>query len=161
MKFDKIIGLNLIALSLLIIDRLTKAFIIKKVPEQGLFFIEKDYFTFGIKFFANKNLAFSIPFPQTIIIVIVIIIILYLVSLLIKYHKDKKYIPGFLIMTIVLGAVSNLFDRLYYGYVIDFINVYFGFFKFAVFNIADAMIVLAALGLIIYEYKKQKNEKIS
>ena len=46
---------------------------------------------------------------------------------------------------IIFGAVSNLYDRLKYGFVID----YFDLKYFTIFNIADAMIFFGALGVII------------
>ena len=145
-------------LLLLTIDRLTK-FLIIKSPDQGFFLIEKKYFTFGFKFLGNKNLAFSIPLPQIFIIVCVIIIVIYLIYLLYNYCLEKKYLDCLFLLMVICGALSNLFDRLYFGYVIDFINAYFGFFKFAVFNIADAMIVAGIACLIIKELFKKRSLK--
>ena len=52
------------------------------------------------------------------------------------------------------GATGNLWDRLQYGYVIDFIDVYYGQWSWPVFNIADSAITIGALLLIIDAFKK-------
>lgn len=66
---------------------------------------------------------------------------------------------------IVSGAIGNLIDRIFLGYVIDFINP--TFVDFAVFNIADCAVTLGAISLIGYllvdifksEKKEKKNEQ--
>jgi len=47
------------------------------------------------------------------------------------------------------GAIGNLVDRLLYGYVIDFIDVYYGDWHFPVFNIADSAISIGAALLLL------------
>lgn len=70
-----------------------------------------------------------------------------------------------LAMALILGgAVGNLIDRLYLGYVIDFISVYAGSYRFATFNIADAGISVGAALLILdvlMDGKKRKREEYS
>lgn len=62
---------------------------------------------------------------------------------------------------IVSGAIGNLIDRVYLGYVVDFINP--TFVNFAVFNIADCAVTLGACSLIcflLYDmFKDMKNNK--
>lgn len=48
------------------------------------------------------------------------------------------------------GAVGNLFDRAVYGYVVDFIDVYYQYHHFATFNIADSAICIGAALLIVH-----------
>ena len=47
------------------------------------------------------------------------------------------------------GAIGNLLDRLFYGYVVDFIDVVFGSWHFWTFNIADSAISIGAVLLVI------------
>ena len=62
---------------------------------------------------------------------------------------------------IVSGAIGNLIDRVFLGYVIDFINP--TFVNFAVFNIADCAVTLGSVSLIAYLvydiFKSEKKEK--
>ena len=92
-----------------------------------------------------------------IIIFFVIAIIGYLIFTAFKSIKQNHWLQFSFLNLIILGASSNLFDRLYYGYVVDFISVYLIYFNLAIFNIADVMILVGVFCLIYYEYKKKKN----
>jgi signal peptidase II len=52
------------------------------------------------------------------------------------------------------GALGNLYDRLVYGYVIDFIDVHFGEWHWPAFNIADSAITIGVLLLLISAFRK-------
>lgn len=51
------------------------------------------------------------------------------------------------------GALGNLYDRLAYGYVVDFLDVYYQTWHWPAFNIADCSIFLGAMGLLIDAFK--------
>lgn len=73
--------------------------------------------------------------------------------------KHQSYLAWGLAL-ILGGAVGNLIDRSLYGYVIDFIDVYYRSWHWPAFNIADSAIVLGA-GLLIldmFTHKQQSNE---
>ena len=53
------------------------------------------------------------------------------------------------IAAIIGGALGNAVDRLAYGHVVDFIDVYYGAYHWPAFNVADAAITIGALGLIV------------
>lgn len=62
-------------------------------------------------------------------------------------------------LTLILGgAIGNLIDRLLYGHVIDFIQVYYDIYYWPAFNIADSAITLGAGLLIIDMFVKHKDE---
>ena len=67
--------------------------------------------------------------------------------MLLNTPPDKKYQQITLAM-ILGGALSNIFDRIYYKAVIDFIDVYLGIHHWPVFNVADSAICLGAFFLI-------------
>jgi len=54
------------------------------------------------------------------------------------------------ISLIAAGAFGNLIDRVFYGYVIDFIDIYWGDYHWPTFNVADSSITVGA-GFIIYQ----------
>lgn len=58
---------------------------------------------------------------------------------------------------VLAGAVGNLSDRVRLGYVVDFIQVYWGEWSFPAFNIADSAITVAAVWLIAYELFGRRN----
>jgi len=57
------------------------------------------------------------------------------------------------------GAIGNLIDRVRFGYVVDFIDVYYGSSHFPAFNIADSAISVGAVLMIIYSFKEEKAKK--
>jgi signal peptidase II len=127
--------------------------ILNKIPQQGFYFFK--YLQIG--FYPNEDIAFSLPLPQALTIVLVIIILIIL-SFIWWQGLLRKNIPHLLsISLIILGALSNLLDRLLFGFVIDYLNV----FIWPVFNLADAMIVLGVGIFIVTEFfYKSKVKKI-
>ncbi len=62
-----------------------------------------------------------------------------------------------LALSLVLGgAAGNLIDRVYYGYVIDFIDVYYGASHWPAFNIADSAITVGAVMLVIDTFRSKE-----
>ena len=57
---------------------------------------------------------------------------------------------------IILGAFSNLLDRLLFGYVIDYLNLHF----WPVFNLADVMVVVGVALYIVFELKNDSKNKV-
>lgn len=51
---------------------------------------------------------------------------------------------------IIGGALGNLIDRVRYGYVVDFVDAYWGDYHWPAFNIADSAIVVGAIGLALF-----------
>ncbi len=56
----------------------------------------------------------------------------------------------------VAGAVGNTIDRIFYGHVIDFIDLYYGSYHWYVFNLADAYLTIGVLGLLWIEHVSQR-----
>lgn len=127
--------LIIINLFLFIADRLTKYLIIK-TPLEGIFLTKN----IGIKLYLNEGLAFSLPLPNTINIILAAVIIIILIGFLIKYFQVNHYF-FFAIALIIIGASSNLIDRVRFGAVIDFLSFYF----WPAFNLADCYIIIGVI----------------
>lgn len=90
--------------------------------------------------FLNQKAALGLPIPNSLIIFLTIIIIILILLILKKEYRDNM---GCLAWAFVLaGAFSNLFDRIYHGYVIDYFS-----FVTGIINLADILIMA---GLLIY-----------
>ena len=76
---------------------------------------------------------------------------------LIVYLIKAKGIHEYLIAIILGGSLGNLFDRLYYFAVPDFIDFHLGNFHWFIFNIADIFITVGIIGLIVTELLKKEN----
>lgn len=107
----------------------------------------------AFKFIPNYYMAFSLPVGGWLLNALIIIIISALLSYIFYLSRQgapKKLEIGLLIL-ILAGALSNIYDRLTYGYVIDY-----WFMKyFTVFNLADAMISAGALLLILINLRNK------
>ena len=89
----------------------------------------------------------------TALIVFVNLIIIYLIVITKDFTK-------YFFLLILGGSFGNLFDRLFYGSVPDFIDFHIGNFHWFIFNIADIFITVGVICLILVEllYKKEINE---
>lgn len=103
-------------------------------------------------FQANFGIAFSIVLPTTIILFFYIIILIAILGLLIKKILAKNFweIKNSGLILISLGAISNLIDRLTYGYVVDYLNFYFWYN-----NLADMLICIGCVMIIYYLVRKK------
>ena len=78
---------------------------------------------------------------------------------LIFFLVKSRGIYAYLIASIIGGSLGNLFDRIYYYAVPDFIDLHFGDYHWFIFNVADIFITVGIIGLIFVELTKK--EKIS
>lgn len=103
-----------------------------------------DIFKFSYK--SNYYIAFSLPFSGRPLTILIVLIIAALILFGLHYAKKLQIGGAAALFLIILGASSNLYDRLKYGFVID----YFDLKYFTVFNLADIMITAGAMGLILF-----------
>ena len=132
------------------LDRFLKSYAIICSSE---FSLVGDYLQFN--FVKNYYIAFSIPFSGALLNTVIGIMIAMLIVWFVKLYKEKKDLQSFFVLCIMMGASSNLFDRLYYGFVIDYIDIKY----FSVLNVADVMITLSAIALMSVIIKEEKNKK--
>lgn len=143
--------LVLTAVLLFIIDRILKGWALRSLPSEGYLLFE-GLGGFGFKFYANTGIAFSLPVGGWILGIILVAIFIFLLVELYRSYKQKASTVIYLaIALIMLGALSNVVDRLTHGYVIDFINI----FLWPAFNIADVMIVAGVLMWVFVVWRKK------
>ncbi len=132
---------------LFLLDRYLKIIALQKIsaPSAGDFFIIPKFFKFT--FFANHAGAFSLPFNNIFIIAASAIIIFFLIIFAWRAFKTRRWLFLNGLFLIILGALSNLFDRIVYQFVID----YFHLWPISYFNLADVMI---GIGIIILCWQK-------
>lgn len=130
-----------ILLFILIVDQLTKYWASAFLEEVLIF---TSFFRFV--FVKNTGIAFSLPVPLWIVIGATIGILLFLVM----YGRKHGFSWGYSLIGV--GAVGNLIDRLWHGYVIDFISIG----SFPVFNVADICVSVGLGLLLLQEFKKSK-----
>lgn len=127
----------IIGIMIVIIDQLSKILMINKE-----FIIIPNLFKFS--YVENTNGAFGLGTKYIVLLYSIIIIAGIIIYLLKENRKINNYIPYILIL---FGSIGNLIDRIFRGYVIDFIDI--NIFNFPTFNLADIAIVLGISLLII------------
>ena len=147
-----------LALSFFTIDRISKIFIISSIENF-------DQSTISITSFLSFNLIWNsgigfglLPFSNELyydfLTLLIILITLFILWMVIKTEKIEKV--AFLM--IFSGSAGNIFDRLYYSSVPDFIDIHIGNFHWFIFNVADIFITLGVILLITTEiFLKKKS----
>ena len=109
----------------------------------------------SFEYVENRGAIFGImQGSNEILAVISGIICIVLVSYIFFQKRATKKVP-FMWYMILAGGIGNLIDRIFRGYVVDFIATPF----IATFNLADAFVVLGVLEILICEIKESKNRK--
>ena len=136
----------LIGIILIVLDQVTKVLVINKNIE-----IIPNFF--NITYTQNTGAAFGIGSINIILIISILVVI----GLIIVLIKEKKHITNYIPFVLILsGSIGNLIDRIFRGYVIDFLD--FNIFNFPNFNIADICIVVGIF-ILLYELIKKYCKK--
>ena len=151
---------SLLVFSIFLLDRLSKIYVIyldKKFLGSELLsskflnirLIWNEGIAFGLLSF-NEKIFYNL---LTFIILLIILIIFFMV---LKSYGIKKYS----LLMILGGALGNVYDRIFYGAVPDFIDFHIGNFHWFIFNVADIFITLGVIFMIIIEITgNNKNKK--
>ena len=149
----------IIILAIFFTDRVTKFYLLNLQAEG----IDIDFYIYSfLNFYLvwNTGVGFGIaPMEANIYYHIVTAIIVIVNIGLIYFLVKSKGGYAYLLATIIGGSLGNLFDRIYYYAVPDFIDLHFGNYHWFVFNVADIFITAGIIGLILVELLKK--EKIS
>lgn len=148
---------------LIIIDQLSKFIVVNYIKLNQEISIIDNFFKFT--YVRNTGAAFGVLQNQKNLFIIITLIILFL--LIYYYEKNKKVYSSLEIkiiyVLIIAGAIGNLIDRIFRGYVVDMLD--FEVINYPVFNIADCFVVIGVALLIrkiiFYKENKEKYNKIS
>ncbi|HCC22580.1 TPA: hypothetical protein DF272_00130 [Candidatus Falkowbacteria bacterium] len=139
-----------LSITLLVIDRLSKSIAIEELQDKpGVFFDLMRPVIFGFRLSFNENLALSIPLSQQVSIVLSAIIIFSLIIIAAKSLEKGRFKQAGWWWLLLLFAASNLYDRIIYTGVIDFIYFELPPFKATIFNLADIGILIALFQITI------------
>ena len=150
-NLKKILINFIIVLVIFLIDRLSKIYILQ-IAELGK---NVDiYVTQYLNFYLiwNKGIAFGLfsfdeNFIYNFITFIILTITIVILVMIIKSVRFKKYS----LLLVFGGSLGNLFDRIYYSAVPDFIDIHINNFHWFVFNAADIFITIGIICLIFDE----------
>lgn len=145
---------------ILVLDQLTKIIVDRTMPLhhtipiiEGLFnltYVRNTGAAFGI--FAGSHEAFRLPF----LIIVSVLAIGFIFIMLKRLHGAETGLISALSL-ILGGAIGNLIDRIVYGEVIDFLDVYWSDYHWPAFNVADSCITVGVISTL-YILIKAKGE---
>ncbi len=151
---------NLIIFSIIIfiffLDLITKNYALSSLIINHSISIN-NFLNFTLAF--NHGAAFSFlsdagGWQRWFFIIFSLIVILIITYILVK-EKNSKYIA---FSFVIGGAIGNLYDRILYGYVIDFIEFHYNSFYWPIFNIADIAISIGII-LLLYSMFAKESKK--
>jgi signal peptidase II len=151
-KLKARLGYLVLVLAVLALDRWTKAMILGRFDLNESAMVIDGFF--NITYVQNTGVAFgifsSIASPAKAVLLSVftafaaVIVVVYSV----RNSAQNRLLQAALAL-ILGGALGNLYDRLAYGYVVDFIDLYAGAYRWPAFNVADTAITTGVILLAI------------
>ena len=128
----------------IIADQITKVMIVSKIYNSSITIING---ILNLTYVENTGGAFGIGSNSTVMFVIVNIIVITLITKFIISKKDEINYWTLISLTLIIsGGIGNLIDRLFRGFVIDYIDIN-PLIKYPMFNIADICVVVR-----LYDY---------
>ena len=158
-KKSKFFFYFLIFLVIFFLDRLSKIYILNLASGEDLNIYINNYLNIiliwnsGIGFGLFSSEQSTIYNAITTIIILINILIFYLIII-------SDSIRSLFYILVFGGSLGNLFDRLYYSAVPDFIDLNYRGFHWFVFNVADIFISLGIICLIIRELLEYKKKNV-
>ena len=159
-NFKKNITINLITvISIFLIDRISKIYVIKLDNNfngaeifssnfLNIYLIWNEGIAFGLLSMADSEL-------YNFISILISLIILVIIFMIFRAEGIKK----FALLMILGGAIGNLYDRIIFGAVPDFIDFHIGNFHWFIFNFADVFITVGVFFMILIEFAGNNKDK--
>ena len=140
------------------LDRITKVYV--------MYLSQKN---FGYELFSskylnifpiwNKGISFGLlPLDEKNLYNLLSILILIIITILIIMAIKSNGLKRFCFLIVIGGALGNLYDRIRFNGVIDFIDFHVGNFHWFIFNVSDIFITVGIIGLIFMEITSKNNE---
>lgn len=144
------------AIGLVVFDQIIKLIVVNNVSKMPSTVIN-NFLKFT--YCENKGVAFSLGDGNVSFFIVVNLIII--CGLILFFERNRNMFNlwskcGFVM--VIAGGSSNLLDRIFRGFVVDFINVN-DFVQFAIFNVADVFIVVGMFMMIVGLFVKEFDEE--
>ena len=136
----------------IVADRITKLVIAASMPLYGARPVVEGFF--DLVHTRNTGIAFSLfsdssPTVREIVIPVVSVIAVVFVVVLFFQSGSDSWRFRFGLTLVLAGALGNLYDRVVFGFVVDFLDFYVGGYHWPAFNVADSSITTGAALLVL------------
>ncbi len=158
MPIKKIIIYFSILVTIFFLDRVSKLYILNIFEKENVVDIYVNNFL-NIILIWNSGIGFGLLSFDSSVIYNFVTMLIVLINIVILYLALKSNnLKGYLFIIILGGSLGNLFDRIYYSAVPDFIDLNYNNFHWFVFNVADIFITTGIICLILVELFFNKDE---
>lgn len=155
----RVLSLALV-LALLGVDQLIKYFVDLYLKGNESIVILKNILQFN--YLENDGAMMGFMSGQTTVMTVLAVVCVIVMLAVVFSGMIKDRIDYWCVLFMIAGGLGNIIDRVFRGFVIDYIEVLF--VDFYIFNFADCLITVASFALIIYQfyliYKDSKDKKL-
>jgi len=143
------------------LDRISKFYVISESEKNLSYDLFESKFL-NINLVWNEGIAFGLlsfdkDYLYNLLTILIIVLIIIIFLMILKNTGFKKYS----LLMVLGGALGNLYDRIYFNAVPDFIDFHIGNFHWFIFNVSDIFISLGVFFLISLELINNKKEKLN
>ena len=150
-NYKKILLYSIIISVIFLTDRISKLYVIELAGAENIVDVYLNQYL-NIYLIWNKGIAFGLfSFNEVIVYNIITLIIASITLIVLAMAAKSKRFKRYYLLVVFAGSTGNLFDRIYYSAVPDFIDFHIKGFHWFVFNIADIFITLGIICLIFDE----------
>lgn len=143
-------------------DQISKTVVRQSIEYHERISLLNDYVTLtkveNTGAFLSMGNSLSGPLRSVLLIILPILALAYgCIFLLTRVHLPKIFLIG--LGFVIGGGIGNIFDRIMYGSVTDFLHIDFGIFQTGIFNLADVSIMIGSFILLLnsFYYKASLN----
>jgi signal peptidase II len=151
-RFSRVLW-GITAVVVFVADQVTKAVVKASIPEHTTVPLLPHFF--NLVHTNNAGAAFGLfsdsPAPwKTVLLIVISSALLAIVIAVMWRNQQLRWETGVGLALILGGALSNLFDRIRFGRVVDFLDFYYRSYHWPTFNLADSAIVVGA-GFLVFQ----------
>ena len=147
--------ITIFSLLIIILDQIIKFVVIQNMELYSSIIIIKNFF--NITYVQNIGAAFSILSGNVVFLSLISLIVLVAIYIYLIKKKSFNKIQTITYSMLIGGIVGNMIDRIFRGFVIDYLDFSILKYNFPVFNFADICIVVSAIILLIFSIKEEKS----
>ena len=141
------------------LDRISKFYVISQSEKNLSYDLFESKFL-NINLVWNEGIAFGLlsfdkDYLYNLLTILIIVLIIIIFLMILKNTGFKKYS----LLMVLGGALGNLYDRIYFNAVPDFIDFHIGNFHWFIFNVSDIFITLGVISMIVLELANNETEK--
>ena len=143
----------IITMICVLIDQIIKMVVTSNMSLNSTILVIPNFFS--ITYVKNDGAAWSILSGNTIFLILISIVALLIIIMYVFKNSDIKTFEFMNYSILIGGILGNLFDRIKFGSVIDYLDFKIFNYNFPIFNFADMCIVVSIFLLLIYFIKSE------